>query len=112
MRLEVYVTKETKAQLLAIAKRHGVSVSAVVRTLAAKTMRSEMVIDHIEELPHPTDAQEVPLVYVKPEQHDATGLIYTPALHAAGHINLENVRDDVYQEEQQQAARDAAKEQE
>ena len=49
--------------------------------------------------------------YVKPVGKDATGLIYTSALHSAGHINLVDVRDDVYQEEEAQAARDAAKEQ-
>ena len=65
----------------------------------------------VEELPHPADTEPAKPAYVKPEGHNATGLIYTPALHAAGHINLENVRDDVYQEEEAQAARDAAKEQ-
>jgi len=50
--------------------------------------------------------------YVKPAAHDATGLIYTPALHSTVSIDLEHVRDDVFQEEEAQAARDAAKEQE
>ena len=57
-------------------------------------------------------AEPVKLVYVKPVAHDATGLVNTNYLRRYNmSVNLETLRDDVYQDEEAQAARDAAKEQ-
>jgi hypothetical protein len=106
--MQIYMTPETRQQLEALAKVNGESLSATVKLLIDEAY--QVVV--ISTLPHPADAHPVPLVYVKPTAHDATGLIYTPLLKTTMHIDLERVRDDVHQEEEDQAARDAEKEQE
>ena len=102
MQRSFYFPPEDYNRLLAIAAYHRCSISKA----AVIAVNGEF--DRIANIP----TEPVKLVYVKPTQHDATGLIYTPALHSAIPLDLETLRDDVHQEEQAQAARDAAKEQE